>query len=224
MTDAEDIEFEELEVDEQEATTELELNNLEYIDPKNFTDENIPQEYIDECKMLGMPRLPNISYSRWHSPIGDKLAYEYMLSMAVAGMPATKIAVELNYHPDQVRRVLAKPEIKEAIEIKKQEVFGKDYKNYLSSRMQKSLAVLDNILDSDKVKDNVRLAAAQMVIEHTVGKPQQTVEHKGNLLAEVIATADKQLHAKEVIESKPSPVDNLIKELIPTDMIVGKRS
>lgn len=224
-----EVEFEEIEVEEAEQGVKLDNTSepQEYIDPSKFTDETVPQAYIDELKMLGMPKPENITWNRWNAPKDYKIQHEHILHLYLAGATIRSIAKTMDYSEVQLYNIMKSVTFRKELAEKRKEMFGKDYKNYISSRVDKALAVLDDILDDEKVKAQTRLAASQLVIEHTVGKPQQTVEHKGNLLAEVIATAEKQLQTRDVadinLEAKPSAVDNIIEKMIPTGVVVGKR-
>jgi hypothetical protein len=193
-----------------------------------YNDETIPQELINECKMLGYGKPPNIGWIRWHALTTDhKIIHEHMIMLKAMGKSDQYIADELGYTHSQVYRVLKTPAVAEAIKARVEQMYDVNVKQAMSDRALKALGVVDQILDDENGKSNVRLDAAKFMLEHTVGKAQQTVKHEGNLLAEVIATADKLHNTTQVHEilTKPSdPMDNMINEMLPTDMVVGVRN
>ena len=226
LDEIEDIAFDE--IDESDADNALAEARKEtvYKPISEYTDETIPQEIIDEMWLMGQPKPPNITWLRWQSLDKTKFVHELMLNMHVQGYSQDEIAKALEYSPRQVCLVLRSPIVKEQIAKKREEMFGKDAKKAFTKLMNKAVGVYNDIIDDETIKPQVRLAAAQHIVEHNIGKPQQTVEHKGGLLSEFM-TMTSQLREVESTDpsltKEPDAIDNLIAEMIPKGVTVGQR-
>lgn len=97
------------------------------------------------------------------------------------------------------------------------------------------LAVLTRakIMSDPVAKDENKLKASETFIEHTVGKPQQTVEHHGSLALEIIrglaayerdARSSPNHEGANLIPKNAPPVDAFIKATAPEKFIVGRKA
>lgn len=219
-----DIEFEEAE--SSQPSKEPQQSNTD-VDTSGLTDESISEELIREMKMLGIAKPEGVSHTRWNAVMHDSLVHNHMIQMRAAGASYTKIAEQLGYSASHVSTILKTPKIRAKVDEVIREMYGDDYKKAMQARASKALAVYDEILDNPDSNIKIKLAAAQQVMEHTIGKPQQTVEHKGGMLSELILKADQLREANNPdieLTKEPDKIDNLVKELLPTNMVVGKRA
>lgn len=211
-----DLEFEEIEA--TELGTEL------------LNDETITQEAINEMKMLGVSKPSTVSWERWNRLQSERIEHTHMIHLAASGVPQGKIAKTLGYDQAHVSKVLNTPEIKAKILTEVKEIYGEDHKKALKDRVVKAVGVIDDVLDSGKEAE--RASMAKWVVEHSIGKAQNTTEHKVNLLGDIQVHIAKyeQNQLREVGENpnllpKPiDPFDTVINEVIPEGFTVGVRS
>lgn len=210
----------------QYKTSEQSFLEITGVDKTTLTEEEIYLMCAD-LRRMGLDKPSDITWTIWLQP-SQKEAYHYgeEIQMRAMGHSIVDIAKATGRHPVALHKVLAAPKIKASTKEHIQD--SVDYfRAELKARANKALGVYDEVLDDATIKPNVRLQAASQIMEHVVGKPQQIVEHKGNLLAEVIAHADR---LRDVESSDPSltpmkdEIDNLIESIIPSNTVVGKRS
>lgn len=89
------------------------------------------------------------------------------------------------------------------------------------------------VLSNPKTRDSVKLQAAQYVIDHTIGKAKQEVEHTGSLaieiraqVAAIIKLQAEGTHIPEIsnILAKPrTRSDDFLDRHMPEKFVVGKR-
>ena len=195
-----------------------------------LTDENITQEQINEMKMYGMDKPETVSSERWHRLQGIRYEHELMIEMAAVGRPQKDIAAALGYDPMHVSKALNTPDIREKINKKISEIFGEDIKKALKAQNMKAIGVVSDVLNTGK--ESERASMAKWVIEHSVGKASQDVHVTKTTLVEFIHKVEEmqQNQLRDVngtFESLPKDkdhFDNIIDQVIPQGMIVGKRS
>lgn len=235
----EDIEFNEISEDEaldyskftpinMEQLDKVEKSfNLDSLDLSTLTDADLTEELLAELHLLGVEKPPLVSTIRWFSPKSHNYHHEAMVQMAAIGMKQSEIARQLGYTDVQVCKVMSKPEVKEKISKRIAEVYGTDFKQALKQRTHKAIKKLDEIIDDPEAKPQVQLQAATYIIDHVVGKAQQTVEHKGNMLSELIVKADQLRnvnHSPDILTNTHKELDNVLDEVLPTDgLVVGQR-
>ena len=200
-------------------------------DTGNFlTDETIPQELINEMKMLGQSRPQGISWDRWNRIQNQRIEHDHMIMMAASGRPQAEIARELGYTDSHVSKVLNTPAIKDAVQAEMNQIYGQDYKKVLKDRAMKAVRAMDDVLENGK--NSEKLQAAQYILDHTVGKAQQNIEVKTTLLADVMIKVE-QLTANQLrdvngssplLTHKPSKFDTIIEQIVPEGVVIGVRT
>lgn len=194
---------------------------------KHYTDSDITDEIINELKAMNYSKPPNITWPRWNVLNNPKIIHEHIVNMAVLGKSQKAIAQELGFNIERIKAILRSDKIKASIQAKMADLYQENIKKALNSRALKGLEVIDSIIDDNTARANVKLDAAKFLIEHSVGKPQQSIKHEGNLLAEVIAHAEQLRNVNDANNPKdntPDPMDNLVDTLVPQGLVVGKRS
>ena len=197
---------------------------------KILTDENITQDQINEMKMLGIGKPDSVSWERWQRIQSIRSEHEHMIMLKATGSSNGKIARELGYSDAQVSKVLNAPEVKAKVSAQIADIYGDDVKQAMKARAMKSVEVFDDVLENGKTSE--KLQAAQYILDHTVGKAQQNVQVKGNVLADFIIQVEQMSKDQlrdvgsnpDLLTKKPHKFDTVIEQLIPNDFVVGKRS
>jgi hypothetical protein len=235
--DEQDVVFEELElddaglpvvkqVDESELLVVGETDKLVGSGFDQITDDTLTTDVIQEMHLLGLPRPPNVSAARWDAPLTHKNTHEHMVNLAAFGLNNKEIAERVGCTPTLVSKVLKKPEVKALVARRISELYGDDIKKAIRDRALNAITKMDEIINDPETKDQVRLQALTYVLDHTVGKAQQTIEHKGAVLSELIIKADqlRDVTAQSLLLTKEKDsIDNLLDEVIPKGLVVGKR-
>jgi hypothetical protein len=155
--------------------------------------------------------------------------HEYILNMAALGIGSGDISRTVGIKLANVSTIVNDPKNKDFIRQKQSEIF-KEPKAKLAALYDKAWATLDDALSDNEEKMAVRVDVAKYVIDHTIGKPQQTVEHKGNMLNEILLKIERG-DLKDVIEAtktnlleKPkNKMDAIMEALELDDVVIGKR-
>lgn len=216
LEDSQEIEFEEISVDE--------------IGTNKLTDETITQEQINEMKMLGMPKPELVSWARWQEIQNERSEHTHMIHLAASGVPQKNIAEILGYKEAHVSKILKIPWVKAKVQNEIEKIYGADHKKALKDRALKAVEVVDEILENGKESEQASMA--KWVLEHSVGKANQTTEHKHTILGDVLHRLDtidlsklRDASNSSPLLTKPlDPFDTVIEEVIPKGQVVGKRS
>lgn len=207
-----------------DKTTEFEQQAID--GSGNFlTDETITQEQINEMKMLGLPKPDTVSWERWNQLQNYRIEHQHMVRLAAAGWTQGAIAKELGYTQTHVSKVLNTPEVKEEVSALMNEIYGQDFKKALKERGHNAVRALDEIMETGKNSEKIQVA--QYFLDHTIGKASQTVEHKGTILADVMVQIEQLRNVtpdSALLTEKPSKFDNIIEAIVPSGVVVGKRT
>jgi hypothetical protein len=176
-------------------------NAMSVEDFLTLTAENASREEVKLLRMYNFPKPPNMVHSFWNLPMSDELSprVRKVINLLALGRSPAMVAAEIGMTVDRVYKITALPEVKLKVAHKQQQLFENDAKQYMKTLMNKAYAVIDDILDDVDEKSAIRLEASKFVIDHVVGKANQVVEHKGNLLVEFINKLDAQ--SREVEEA-----------------------
>lgn len=214
---------------EDEFEDILEENQFTELGTSPLTDETITQEQINEMKMLGIDKPETVSWERWTRIQNIRVEHDHMIHLAASGVPQWKIAQSLGYDQAHVSKILNTPDVRKRIQAEIQGLYGDDYKKAIKDRNMKAVGVMDDILESGKEAE--RASMAKWVLEHSVGKASQDVNVKTTSLVEVIHKIN-EMESNQLrdvgsnTEALPKPkhkFDNVIEQVIPKDMVIGKR-
>jgi hypothetical protein len=181
-------------------------------------------------KMLGLPKPPLVSWERWQRIQNVRIEHQHMIQLAAMGYPQKKIAQEMGYTDASVSKILNTPEVKSEVNKIVQETYGDNIKKAMKDRALKAVTVVDDILDNPLSKSSDRLSAATYILDHTVGKPQQQINHTGNFIMEIMDEATRITKLREAnpitpeLTGKPDPFDTVLEQIVPSNVVVGKRS
>lgn len=204
--------------------------NVDNLGNPGLTDETINQDQINEMKMLGLEKPEGVSWARWQRIQDIRTEHYHMINMAVMGMSQAQIAIELGYTQASVSKILNTPSVKEEINRKIQEVYGDSVKKFLKDRALNAGIVTAEIMNNPEAKASDRLNAATYILDHSIGKAQQTVNHTGNFIMEIMDEATRITKLREAnhvtpeLTVKPDPFDTILEQIVPSNVVVGKRS
>lgn len=114
------------------------------------------------------------------------------------------------------------------------EVMPGDGKGQMQAIFPVAMHEMVSVLVNPATKDQVRLAAAQYVIDHTIGKPKQEVEHTGSIALEVRAQVkamilrEKEQSIRDVgpetkLDKPKTPVETFLDAYATKNFVVGKK-
>lgn len=217
-------EFEELE-DDSDAPLQHEL----YQDSK---DEMVSHGYtraqLIELRSGGFPKPIGVPWAHWFSPIELSPRQELVIYLAANGWGPKRIAEEIGITKERVGAILKTPGVRDLVALKQQEIYGNQPKERLRNMTNKALDTLDEILNNEQEKSQLKADVAKYVVDQGVGKPTQTHEVKGNLLSELIMRLDNDKSREVVQETEklakpPDALETFVETHIPTDVKVGDR-
>ncbi len=173
--------------------------------------ENISMEDLRFLRDNNFPKPPNLIISVWTTPLNDHVTVRQRraIDLRALGWTYSQISNELGLGEAAVRGMLLAPWAKAKVAHKQNSLFENDAKQYMKTLMNKAYGVIDEILDNPEEKSSVRLEASKFVVDHVIGKAQQTVEHKGSLLVEFMNKLDERPVSQdteyETLSSPTSP-------------------
>ena len=217
---------------EEEDLLEVEESQFDELGTTPFilTDENITQDQINEMKSLGIDKPDTVSYERWWQLQSCRFEHEHIIHLAASGMPQWMIAQQTGYSEPHISKVLNTPEMKVKVQDKVKDIYGVDYAKAVKDLSLKAIGVVSDSLD--KGSEKIRADMAKYVIDHSIGKASQEIVEKKTSLTEVIIKIDQlrssQLRdvgsGQSLLPKDEDPFDNVINEVIPKGMVIGKRS
>jgi hypothetical protein len=149
---------------------------------------------------------------------------EIIYILASNGMKYGAIAQELAISTQTVSRALNLPEAKLRIAYHQERLFGKSVRKRMDALAHKAVDNLTDLLDSH---DDKTLAKATMyVLDQSVGKAKQTIQHEGSMISDLIDTINNAREVKEIALEHQKPKDQLesfIDKFVP-DHTVGVRN
>ena len=109
-----------------------------------------------------------------------------------------------------------------------------DDKSKISTLYDLGVTTVLDVMTDPASKDSVRLQAATYIVDHTIGKAKQEIEHSGSLALEIRAQARKALaleaasmrdvSPQNVDDKTLSPVDAFLQKHMSDDFVVGKKA
>ena len=163
---------------------------------------------------MAKPRKSKVSDSGEFVPatrINESTA-DIVYMLAASGLKASEIANASGFPHDFVVKALRRNGAREMIQDFQQKLFGDDLTKRLKPMAMKALNVVDELISDPKTKANIRLSAAQDVLDRTLGKPKQFFEHTDGYLKDIYRKIDDLIEAKTqaktiTVESREKIVD-----------------
>lgn len=191
--------------------------------------EAYTEEIIEELRLIGVPKPANVPLSMWFGET-EQLDYKhnYLIQLAAVGSTASQIAKEMGLKVKKVNDLLANPKIKNAIAKKQDEMFSKKARKRLESLANKAVDVVEEVITNQQEQTKHRLDAAKYLLDQAVGKPQQQIEVKGNLLQEVLVRLEQHdrsidVTSRKVLDKPKDAMDDFIDSQLEAPIVVGKR-
>lgn len=141
------------------------------------TNAVIDEEAINATKSISQKRPPNVSPSEFYGP--KKLSHKahLMAYLAACGFNNTDIAKQMNMHPVYVSRYMATRRMREMVEQKAFEMFGKNAQSRFMKIIPRAVEVASEIMEDTEEKGSVRADVAFKFMDRALGRPNQSVEH-----------------------------------------------
>jgi len=102
----------------------------------------------------------------------------------------------------------------------------------MSALVPLATSVHAEVMIDPTAKHSDRLSAARTVYEYEYGKPQQTIEHKGSMLLDVLKSLDAWergvksgtiIDTENILVKDVTPVDTFLSRVQPDKFVVGKK-
>lgn len=120
--------------------------------------------------------------------------------LAAEGKTNAEIAMVLNITSDTVRLKLGTEQMQFAVKHMRYKLYGKDHKKRFEEILPHAIDVTEEILLDPNAKQATRFAAAQEVMDRTLGKPKQTVEHEGSIVRALFEKLDEKKTVQPIID------------------------
>lgn len=151
---------------------------------------------------------------------------ELVYMLIASGNSNKKIAQSLEISPTTVSNYLKLQDAEERITYHRERLYGKSVKSRLEGLAHRALDTIEATIDGKDIKPETKFNAATYILDHTIGKAKQTVEHKGDLLGELMERINSGRVVSEIgniIEAPKDSLDNFAEEFAP-EHTVGVRN
>lgn len=146
---------------------------------------------------------------------------ELVAHLVACGIKADAIASQAGLTVQQVMVMMKDEKMRFEVKRLQTKLFPNPKKRF-QILAERAMEVTEEILDDDGQKPNVRLKAAQEVMDRAWGKPEQTINHDGSLIRRLFEQMDGA-NAKEVTAPAPPPARIIDLEASPNPNEVEKR-
>lgn len=156
---------------------------------------------------------------------GERRA-ELVYMLTATGITRNNIALQLDCTPQTVTNYLSEPIADSRIDYHRERLYGRSLKKRMEAMAHKALDRVEKTIDDEGTKPETKLSAATYILDHSIGKPKQTVEHQGNILGEIMDRINSSRIVQEISESLASQkddLDNFAEDYAPKH-VVGVRS
>ena len=203
-----------------------ETADLEHPHLKTYQ-KSYPAHVIAEMKLMGMPKPDDVPWGDWVGPEDIRHRHDMIILLAAYGRTNNQIAEELGYTASRISIILSKTEIKNAIRETQDKLFGRNVRRRIDSMLNKSLDVMDAVLDNDQEKNALKVDIAKYLLDQGIGKAKQDVTIQGNLLADLLHRLDVGRPTSAQTEKLAEPkheLDTFVDEYVVEDFRVGAKS
>ena len=188
-----------------------------------YTDEE-----IKELKLLGANKPEEIPWGRWFDPKALGTRHHVIAEMLAQGHSQADIVKFLGMTQGRISLLANSPKVKKMTEEIRKGHFGKTFETRFKEITPLAIDTLENVLTHDLEKTKDRIAAAGMILDRSLGKPNQQIEVKSNLLVEFMQKLDKQSDSLRdvtpVLDPSKKHLDDFIDKHIGDEGVVGQRS
>lgn len=178
---------------------------------------------IEEMKLLGLPKPPDVSYGDWYGPKDISARHELIIQMTAAGMTQKAIAQDLGMSEPRVCQILNNSKVRQRVKKRQDQLWGSDARKRLQNMLGRALDVADQLISNENTKENVRADLVKYVIDQSLGKAKQEVDVKGSLLSEVFHKLE-QMDAAQIKDVEPADeFDAQLDSIVGDGLIIGQR-
>lgn len=149
----------------------------------------------------GTPHMPTQYKAR------DKHRAKVICYLKAIGFKNKDIAAAIGGTSAEVTRVLKSQSAQEEIERLQSEIFVAEPAKIFESILPQAVRIAVNAMMSRKTKSSVRVDAAFKFMDRALGKPTQTVEHKTNLVRELIMKVSNEVSTEAPLDADFFVVD-----------------
>ncbi len=185
-------------------------------------------EPIDPNAFAGIPGSPPVTDKGASTAAlrPRKLSHrlKYVAQLASMGLTQKEICERTGYTQHRMSVILNAPIVSNEVERTRRHVFERDPEKALRTMLPKALESIDAVLDhkSDGFREKVEKSkTAFALLERTHGKPKQSMEMTGNLLADLYSMMDARVRdenaptfhaeARDVSDAEVSPHEEAVK-------------
>lgn len=129
------------------------------------------------------------------------------VNMAAIGLSADDISAQLGLSPSRVAAILKSPEAMGLIDDIQDKIYVKNFPGMVQKLVPKAMKTIVEVLDDSAEKGATRLEAAKTILDRAMGKPQQTIEHKGSQIRELFEQLDIMKKTKTIELDKTTVID-----------------
>ena len=137
--------------------------------------------------------------------------------MAAHGLDAKGISDASGFPIDFVKKALKREGARALIHDFQSRFYGDDLTKMLKPMAMKALKTIDSLISDPRTKDNIKLSASQDILDRTMGKPKQFIEHSDGDIKGLYERIDKLMSEKTTVkivevESREKIVDTVEEE------------
>lgn len=166
-------------------------------------------DHIEDSAYAGIPGSPQVvskaKSTRYLGPKKLSHRLKYIVELAAMGLSGKEIAERTGYSFVRISIILNTAQISNEVERARRFMFGQDAERALKSMLPKALGAIEDVLlhETTEFRDKRdKASTAFTLLERTHGKPKQSIEVGGNLLADLYALMDQKTKIVDVEYSK----------------------
>lgn len=179
------------------------------------------QKELAKMRMQGQQKPEGITWAQWMAPFSLKPQHEKILYLAAMGHNASRIADEMGMSLQSVSKILQSDRGQFRIAELQHHLYGKSIKKRFQSLASKAADVVENVLDDQNAKANIRLKAADMILDRAFGKPKQTIDQNVTNNQSIFEKIDELLEKSgKIVETTCKHGDIEEAEIVKKDEIV----
>lgn len=158
----------------------------------------------------------------WQKPKKLSNRHEEVIHLAVLGRSNAQIAAALGFTPQHIAKLMRSTLFQEKVKAERETRINSIVREKISGLSGLAIDSIELVLSSPDEKGSVKMDAAKFILEQIVGKAKGTDEPKTTNLVQFIQMIDAL--PKDATQQPKSKWDELINQIVPSDMVVGKRN
>jgi len=135
------------------------------------------------------------------NPVKEKYRHKVICYLKAIGFKNRDIQRTLNCSLGEVYKVIKSQSGQDEIERVQREIFVNEPAKMFDAILPEAIKVAVNAMMSKKVNTSIRVDAAFKFMDRALGKPSQTIEHKGNLVKELITKISNENNTDQPLDA-----------------------